>query len=62
VVKPKDQLDTMKKEFHAMESKSFWQTVLMSTMPPGTKSVGYRWVHTEKRIVEHRDQVLYSSL
>jgi hypothetical protein len=38
----------MKKEFHAIETKGFLEVVLMSSMPPGRKVVGHRWVLTEK--------------
>jgi Reverse transcriptase (RNA-dependent DNA polymerase) len=39
---------TMKKEFHAMETKGVWEVILMSSMPAGGKVVGNRWVLTEK--------------
>jgi Reverse transcriptase (RNA-dependent DNA polymerase) len=39
---------SMKKEFHAMETKGVWEVVLMSSMPAGRKVVGNRWVLTAK--------------
>jgi hypothetical protein len=39
---------SMKKEFHAMETKGFWKYVLMSSMPAARQVVGNRWVLTEK--------------
>jgi Reverse transcriptase (RNA-dependent DNA polymerase) len=40
--------DSMKKEFLAMETQGVWETVLMSSMPPGRKIIGNRWVYNEK--------------
>jgi Reverse transcriptase (RNA-dependent DNA polymerase) len=38
----------MKKDFHAMGTKGFWEIVLKSSIPAGRKVVGNRWVLTEK--------------
>jgi Reverse transcriptase (RNA-dependent DNA polymerase) len=51
VIKHKNQAGlwaSMKKEFHAMETKGVWEIVLISSMPAGRKVVGNRWVLTEK--------------
>jgi hypothetical protein len=40
--------DSMKKEFLEMETKGVWEIVLMSSMPPGRKIIGNRWVYNEK--------------
>jgi hypothetical protein len=32
----------MNKEVHAMETKGVWEAVLISSMPPGRKSIGNR--------------------
>jgi hypothetical protein len=51
VLKHKNQAgwrESMKKEFHAMETKGVWEVVLMSSMPAGRNFGGNRWVLTEK--------------
>jgi hypothetical protein len=35
--------DSMRKEFHAMETKGGWELEPMSSMPPGRKVIGNRW-------------------
>jgi hypothetical protein len=40
--------DSMKEEFHAMETKAVWEIILMSSMPPGRKVIANRWVYNEK--------------
>jgi hypothetical protein len=39
---------SIKKVFHAMETKGIWEVVLMSSVPAGRKVVGNRWVLNEK--------------
>jgi hypothetical protein len=31
-----------------METKGVWEIVLMSSIPPGRKIIGNRWVYNEK--------------
>jgi hypothetical protein len=40
--------DSLKKEFHAMATKGVLEVLLMSSMPPGRKPIGNRWVYNEK--------------
>jgi hypothetical protein len=40
--------DSMNKWFRAMDTKSAWKVVLMSSRPPGRNFFGNRWVYNEK--------------
>jgi len=40
-----DQKDTMKEEMLALEQSGTWD---LAVLPPGKKTVGYRWVYTVK--------------
>jgi hypothetical protein len=53
--------DSMKKEFHAMESKGVWKIVPLSSMPHGKKIVGNRWVYTEKDDGTYRSRTVFHS-
>jgi Reverse transcriptase (RNA-dependent DNA polymerase) len=41
-------LESMKRDFNAMETKGVWEIIPMSSMPSGRKIVGNRWVYSEK--------------
>jgi Reverse transcriptase (RNA-dependent DNA polymerase) len=38
----------MKQEFNAIKTKVVWKVIPMSSIPPGRKKVGNRWVYSEK--------------
>jgi hypothetical protein len=44
----KEWWDSMKEGFLAMETKGVLEIVLMSSMPPGRKIIGNRWVYNKK--------------
>jgi hypothetical protein len=50
--------ESMKKEFHHMESEGVWKIVPLSSMPHGRKLVCKRWVYTEKDDGTYRSRMV----